>query len=102
MGLSTRLAFTSPHCTCGGAVGPLFLALARGGLAALAALRRLADPMDRLMVIYAVIYYGIIELSPMKPWPDPDRYALPLLVPLSYFLRRRHCREQRVSPREIP
>jgi hypothetical protein len=66
-------------------IGPGFLALAATGLVLAVLRRRLVDPMDRLMVTYAVIYYGIIELSPMKPWPDADRYALPLMVPLAYF-----------------
>jgi hypothetical protein len=83
-GVVYALGFHFTHSLRRG-VGPLFLALAGGGLLLATLRRHLADPMDRLMVIYAVIYYGIIELSPMKPWPDPDRYALPLLVPLSYF-----------------
>jgi hypothetical protein len=37
------------------------------------------------MVVYAVVYYAAIELSPMKPGPDAGRYALPLAIPLAYF-----------------
>jgi hypothetical protein len=66
-------------------VGPAFMAFAAIGLLLPVLLRGPADPMDRLMVIYAVIYYAAIELSPMKPGPDAGRYALPLVVPLAYF-----------------
>lgn len=65
-------------------VGPAFMAVATLGLA-LAARRSLAHPIDRLMVIYAALFYAVIELSPLKPGPDAGRYALPLLVPLAYF-----------------
>jgi hypothetical protein len=37
------------------------------------------------MVIYAALFYAVIELSPLKPGPDAGRYALPLVVPLAYF-----------------
>jgi 4-amino-4-deoxy-L-arabinose transferase-like glycosyltransferase len=65
-------------------VGPGFMAVAAIGLM-FTMRRRFADPIDRLMAIYVVVYYAAIELSPMKPGPDAGRYALPLVVPLAYF-----------------
>jgi hypothetical protein len=44
-----------------------------------------SGPVDRLMAVYALVYYAAIEASPLKPWPDAVRYALPLIVPLAYF-----------------
>jgi hypothetical protein len=67
-------------------VGPAFMTLATIGLVLAVVRRRFTDPIDRLIVIYAAIYYAAIELSPMKPGPDAGRYALPLVIPLAYFL----------------
>ena len=49
---------------------------------------RSSEPIDRLMAIYALTYYGMIEVSPLKAWPDIERYALPLILPLTYFCGR--------------
>jgi hypothetical protein len=65
--------------------GPVLLMLGILGLA-LSLLRwRQAEPTDRLMTVYALIYYGLIEGSPLTPWPDVGRYAVPLIVPIAYF-----------------
>lgn len=65
-------------------VGPAVMTIAAIGVL-FAAGQRFADPTDRLMVIYTVLFYAVIELSPLKPGPDAGRYTLPLVVPLAHF-----------------
>lgn len=84
-GVAYGIGFHLTHSLWRG-VGPVFLVIAAAGAALALGRRHRAAPLDRVMLIYAAVYYAVIELSPLKPWPDPDRYALPLLVPLSYFL----------------
>jgi hypothetical protein len=43
---------------------------------------RRADPIDRFMALYGLIYYGLIEASPLN---SGVRYALPLALPAAYL-----------------
>lgn len=63
---------------------PLFIFLGTGFSFALINWRR-APALDRLMLVYAAVYYGLIELSPYRDWPDLSRTPIPLLLPLFYF-----------------
>jgi hypothetical protein len=66
-------------------VGPTLLTLGLAGLLATVLRWRLSEPTARLMVVYAIVYYAMIEVAPLKAWPDVARYALPLIAPLAYF-----------------
>jgi 4-amino-4-deoxy-L-arabinose transferase-like glycosyltransferase len=66
-------------------VGPSLLTLGVLGLALVLWRWQRAELADRLMVVYTLIYYAVIEATPLKAWPDPGRYALPLVLPLAYF-----------------
>jgi hypothetical protein len=65
--------------------GPVLLILSLIGLVLTFLRWPSSGPVDRLMAVYALVYYAAIEASPLKPWPDVARYALPLIVPLAYF-----------------
>jgi Dolichyl-phosphate-mannose-protein mannosyltransferase len=43
------------------------------------------DWRDRFLVVYVLIFYFIIEISPLKPFPGFIRYGLPLIPVLSYL-----------------
>jgi 4-amino-4-deoxy-L-arabinose transferase-like glycosyltransferase len=66
-------------------LGPVLLGLGVIGLALSLLHWRRAEPTDRLMTVYAVTYYGLIEASPLKGGTDMARYALPLVLPMAYF-----------------
>lgn len=40
---------------------------------------------DRFFVLYVFIFYFILESSPLKPFPDYERYVVPLIPIVSYF-----------------
>jgi len=65
--------------------GPVLLVLGLVGLVLTFLRWPSSGPVDRMMAVYALVYYAAIETSPLKPWPDVARYALPLIVPLAYF-----------------
>lgn len=46
---------------------------------------RRATHLDRLLLVYAVVYHAMIEISPYRDWPDLSRTSMPLLLPLMYF-----------------
>jgi hypothetical protein len=59
-----------------------------GGLV-LAVLRwPFAEPVDRLMAAFVVLYYLVPEASPTKPPPDDCRYVIPVVAGLCYFVGR--------------
>ena len=40
---------------------------------------------DRLLLVYAVVFYLVVEISPLKPAPDYARYVLPIVPVVLYF-----------------
>ncbi len=53
---------------------PLFTAVAAAG--AVLVRRR---PLELLLLVTAGLFYGVAELSPTKPFPQPERYVIPCL-----------------------
>jgi hypothetical protein len=64
--------------------GPLFFLVCAGFVNAFIRWRR-AVPLDWLMLVYAIVYYGMTEISPYRDWPDLSRNPIPLLLPMMYF-----------------
>ena len=66
-------------------------ALAFAGLAGILLSRvkacRLTGP-ERVVLLFAALYYFLIEISPAKPFPDFMRHALPLVPVVLYFAVR--------------
>jgi len=47
-----------------------------------------ALPLDRLLVVYTLLFYFVPEFSPLKPYPGYVRYMLPVVPALAYFAWR--------------
>jgi hypothetical protein len=54
-------------------------ALGLAGVGLTAACWRESAWQQRLMIVYFVVLYLAVELSPLKPWPDFMRYAIPVV-----------------------
>jgi len=66
-------------------VGPFLLILATLGLMTQLSRWRKANLLDHTMVVFTLLYYVLIEMSPLIAWPDTSRYAVPLVLPIAYF-----------------
>jgi 4-amino-4-deoxy-L-arabinose transferase-like glycosyltransferase len=66
-------------------VGPFLLILAILGLTIQLSRWRKTNLLDRTMIIFALFYYILIEMSPLIAWPDTSRYTVPLVLPIAYF-----------------
>lgn len=40
---------------------------------------------EQLLLVYTVVFYLVVEISPTKPYPDFMRYVIPILPALVYF-----------------
>lgn len=43
------------------------------------------DWRDRVLILYVFIFYFVVEISPLKPFPDYMRYVIPVVPILIYF-----------------
>jgi hypothetical protein len=83
---SQRFLFHLRHSTVPG-LTPIAAAVAWLGVAA-TALRRPVAGEDRILLGALAVLYAAIELPPIKPFPDFQRYALPLVPLLVHFAAR--------------
>lgn len=46
---------------------------------------RNTDWPDRFLIVYGIVFYAIVEASPLKPIPGFERYIVPLIPILAYM-----------------
>lgn len=63
---------------------PLALAAVAASLWAVLNFRRL-DTAERILLLFIATAYFVVELSPTKPFPDFQRYVIPVVPGLIYF-----------------
>lgn len=59
--------------------------LALGGLAISARRWKEAPTVDKLLLVYTMVFYFVHEISPMKTFPDYMRYMIPIVPAMVYF-----------------
>ncbi len=60
-------------------LGGIVVLLAAAGLVAAAGAWGGASPATRLVLAFGALAYAVVELSPLKPYPDFMRYVLPVV-----------------------
>jgi hypothetical protein len=51
-------------------------------------MRRENGPLDNAVLLFAVVYYLVVEMSPTKPWVNSIRYVLPAAPILCIYFAR--------------
>jgi len=80
-------SFHFTHSLIPGLTLPVALLALAGTVGACCCWRSLPNE-DRVLLLYALLFYLVAELSPLKPWPDFARYMVPVAPVLVYFAFR--------------